>query len=136
MSSPFDFVKSITSSKENLFTTEDIFSKDYNSFIVNRALANSAQTVLFADVINQYPDLPKKLQYDFYLLGIPKQNKYTGWTKKESVDIDSDLLTFVCEEMELSQTKAIEVIRLLGEDKVREISSSVYGGKLNGKTKK
>lgn len=134
--SPFDFVKSITSTKENLYSTEDLFSKDYNSFVINRALANSPQTVLFADAINQFPDLPKKLQYDFYLYGVPKQNKYTGWTKKESIDIDSDLLTFVCEEMNLSPTRATEVIRLLGEDRIREISSSAYGGKQHGKSKK
>lgn len=132
--SPFDYVKSITSTKENLCTNDEVFEKEYVSFVINRALANSPQTVLFADVMNQYSGLPKKLQYDFYRLGIPKQNKYLGWTKKESDDLDSDLITFVCEEMNLSTSKAIEIIRLVGADKIKEISSTIYGGK-NGKNK-
>lgn len=133
--SPFDYVKSITSTKEDLYSTEEVFQKEYNPFIVNRALANSAQTILFADVMNQCSSLPSKLQYDFYRMGVPKQNKYAAWTKKESIDLDSELIQFVCEEMELSQTKAIEIIRLLGENVIKDISSRVYGGKTNGKSK-
>lgn len=136
MSSPFDFVKSITTTKQSLYEIEEMFEKEYNAFIVNRALANSPQTVLFADIINQYQSLPKKLQYDFYMLGVPKQNKYLGWTKKDSSEINEELVKFVCEELNMSIQKAIEIIKLVGADNIEQLSSGLYGGKLNGKAKK
>lgn len=131
--SPFDYVKSITTSKVDLYTVSDIFEKEYNAFIVNRALSNSPQTVLFADALNVYPNLDKKIQYDFYRIGIPKGTKYLGWTKKEDSSIENDLITFVCEEMNLSQARAIEYIELIGLDRMKDIFSSIYGGKSNAK---
>ena len=114
MTSPFDYAKSVTHTKESLYTTEEVFVKEYLPFMVNRALSNSPQTALFADAMNQYPNLDKKLQYDFYLTGIPKQTGFTKWVKKEDQDLNVEHLQHICEVFECSLEKAIEKYKVLG----------------------
>jgi hypothetical protein len=126
--SPFDYVKSVTRTKEDLYSTEDIFQKEYVPFIVNRALSNSPSFCHFAEALNKYSSLDKRLQYDFYLHGIPKSNRYENlWSKKSESDIDIDLVKFVASEMNLNLSRAIQVIELLGLDKVKTIYESRGG---------
>jgi len=126
--SPFDYVKSVTRTKENLYSTEEMFQKEYVPFIVNRSLSNSANFCIFAEAINKYPGLDKKLQYDFYLYGIPKSNRYEQlWTKKSETDVDEELIEFVATEMNCSMSRAMSVMNLLGHDKVKELYESRGG---------
>jgi len=128
MTSPFDFAKSVTHTKESLYTHETLFQKEYVPFMVNRALSNSPQTALFADAVNQYPYLDKKLQYDFYMHGIPKQRGYSKWFKKEEESLPQDAIDFVCEQMGVSVPRAIEIITLLGVDVVK-LEMDAKGGR-------
>lgn len=114
MTSPFDYAKSVTHTKENLYTTEEIFNREYLPFMVNRALSNSPQTALFAEAMNACPNLDKKLQYDFYLYGIPKQTGYSKWVKKEDSDVNMTHLEHICKVFECSLEKAIEKYKQLG----------------------
>ena len=66
MSTPFDYVKAISYTKEDMIV-DDITEKDYNPFIVNRALSMGIDTVLQANEMNQRHHLSKKLQFDFLL---------------------------------------------------------------------
>ena len=117
--SPFDYAKSVTHTKESMYTTEAIFEKEYLPFMVNRSLSNSPKTALFADMMDVYPNLDKKLQYDFYLYGIPKQSGYAKWVKKAESEFPQDIIDFVCDRMKLSLSRAIEIIKLLGVDYVK-----------------
>jgi hypothetical protein len=119
MSNPFDYVKSITSTKESLYSNEELFQKEYVSFMVNRSLSNSHLTVLFCDIINQYQHLDKKLQYDFYINGVPKRNDFTKWVKKEETNVSEDLVTFVCTTLKISISRALSVIKLIGEEAIK-----------------
>lgn len=120
MSSPFDYAKSVTHTKESLYTTEQLFQKEYNAFLVNRSLSNSGQTALFADIINQFPGLDTKLQYDFYLYGVPKQKGYAAWAKKQTQDVDKDVIEYVSTAMCMSVGRTLEFIELVGIEAVRE----------------
>ena len=79
--------------------------KEYSSFMVNRALSYYRDTVLFANVMNQYPNLDKRLQYNFYKYIIRAQKRpYSKWHKKAS---NSDLIAV----KELEQKKTPFIIR-------------------------
>ena len=117
--SPFDITKSLTQTKDDLYTTEEIFAKEYVPFMVNRILSNSPSTALFANAMNQYGVLDKKLQYDFYRLGMSKSKSYTKWIKKEETDLNQEHLDYVAETMHLSMKRAIEIYTLLGADAVQ-----------------
>ena len=62
----FDYVTSINSSKKNLIV-DDQTEKGYDPFMTNHSLSYFPDTVQAANVMNQYYELDKKLQYDFLL---------------------------------------------------------------------
>ena len=42
-------------------------------------------TVMFANEMNQYPNLDKKLQYDFFINTVRSRKRFSPWGKKEKV---------------------------------------------------
>ncbi len=137
MTSPFDFVKALTQTNENLWVSDELTEREYNSFMINRILSNSPRTVLFAEVINQYPNLDKKVQHDFYKFGIPKSTKYEKmWSKKDSTLINDDHINFIAEQLGVSIKRAIEAYQLLGVTKIEQLMAMRGGKQLpNGKQK-
>jgi Bacteriophage clamp loader A subunit len=118
--SPFDIVKSLTQTKNDLYESEEIVDKDYVPFIINRILSMSRQTVLFADVMNQFGSLDKRLQYDFYRLGIPKSNSYSKWIKKDDSEVNQEHIDHICEAMHVSADRAIDLYKLMGAEAVQK----------------
>lgn len=116
--SPFDITKNITQTKDNLYESEEITDKDYIPFMINRILSNSPSTALFANAMNQGV-IDKKLQYDFYRLGIPKSKSYTKYIKKEASELNQEHLDYICMSMNVSMVRAIEVYSLIGSDAVQ-----------------
>ena len=49
---PFDFVNQIHHGKKDLIAEDPTAEKDYNAFIVNRALSFGHDTALFANEMN------------------------------------------------------------------------------------
>ena len=62
MVKPFDYVNDINYGKKNIMV-DDVAEKDYNAFIVNRALSYFNDTVLYANEMNIHHSLDSKLQY-------------------------------------------------------------------------
>jgi Bacteriophage clamp loader A subunit len=120
MTSPFDICKSLTQTNDDLYTTEEIFNKEYTPFMVNRILSNGAKTALFANAMNQYGILDKRLQYDFYRIGIPKIKGFTKYIKKEATELNQEHLDFICKSMHMSMPRAIEVYSLIGSEAVQK----------------
>jgi hypothetical protein len=128
MSSPFDIVKSLTQTKDNIYDIPEIFEKEYNPFMINRILSNSPKTCLFADMMNRASVLDKKMQYDFYRLGIPKTNGYTKYIKKEELDINKEHIEYVCSKFSVSLVRGLELYSIIGPDVIQaELDSR--GGK-------
>jgi len=124
---PFDFTKSLTQTKDDLYTTEEVFNKEYTPFMINRILSNSSQTTLFADAMNR-GILDKKLQYDFYRFGIPKTKGYTKYIKKDVSEYNQEHLDFICSIMNVSLKRAIEMYGMIGSDAV-QFELNKRGGK-------
>ncbi len=131
MSTPFDFSKSILQTKEDLYTNEEIFNKEYVPFMINRILSNSERTILFAECMDKYNRLDKKIQYDFYMKGIPKNNSFQKmWTKKESSSLNIDHVDYICSKMNVSAKRGTEILKLIGSEAV-ESEIAKQGGKNN-----
>lgn len=137
MASPFDFVKTFTQTSENLWISDDVSDKEYNSFMINRILSNSPRTILFSEVIDQYSHLDKKIQHDFFKFGIPKSTKYEKmWSKKEATLINDEHINFIAEQLGVSIKRAIEAYQLLGVTKIEQLMAMRGGKQLpNGKQK-
>lgn len=116
--SPFDYVNSITMTKKNMMRNtenDDLAEKDYNPWIVNKALSYFQDTILIANEINQHYNLDKRPQYE-YLINIVRPNKrWAKWVKDEK---NEDLDT-VCEYYNCNRKVGREYLSLLSKEQIQ-----------------
>ena len=120
---PFDFLKSINTTKKNIMV-DDIIEKEYNAFIINRGLSFFPDTILYANEMNKYHFLPKKLQYDFLINIIKKKKRFTKWVKPQEIAN----LEIVKEYYGYSDEKAKSVLSLLNNEQIEELNKRIYKG--------
>lgn len=126
--SPFDYVKSIQKTKENLIKTSDNKEqavKEYLPFIVNKALAFYVDSILYANEMNLHNNLDNDLQYDYYLNSVRKQNRVFTWFKKDQ----DKTLDNISNYYSVNRQRAREICKLLTVDEIKSINS--YFEKLN-----
>ena len=88
--SPFDYLKAINESKEDvMLTSQD--EKKYAAFIVNRGLSFFMDTIFQANEINRNHHLDSRLQFDYLLNSIRQKKRYSKWLKSEKLD-DLDIV--------------------------------------------
>jgi len=120
MTTPFDYVKAIQSTKEDMIV-DDLSEKEYNPFIVNRALSMGIDTVLQANEMNQRHHLGKKLQFDFLLNSISKRKRFDKWQKADK----SEDLDYVRAYFNYSYPKAVSALRILSQKQIDTIKEKV-----------
>ena len=121
--SPFDFANSINFTKENLIVDEAT-EKEYNPFIVNRAMGFAADTVIPANEMNARPHIDNKMQYDFLCAVVRKSKRYSKWIKSEEENLDA-----VQEYFGYSFNKAKEALRILTDDDIESIKKKLVRSK-------
>jgi len=119
-----DWLNSINQTKKNLIDEDPSIEKDYPPYIINRCFSGHLDAVLFANEMNKYNFLPKRMQYDFYINSLRPRKRFSPWSKKESIDY----LDEVREYYGYSYTKALEVIRVLSTDQLEHIKRSLNKG--------
>ena len=120
MSNVFDYVNSINDKTEIEFD-----EKEYVPFIINKAFSNFNDTVIFANLMNQYAFLPKEMQFDFFYCSVSKRKRFSKWPSKK----DDEAAKFLSEKAGLNIKKAQELVKVLGPEKIEEIKSEFnYGG--------
>ena len=121
--SPFDFVKSVTDTKENLIV-DDWSEKQYNAFIINKSLSHGIDTVVAANEMNARPHLDAKLQYDFLQGFVRKKKRFNKWLKAEK----EENLEIIKEYFGYSNVRAQEVLRILSDEDIVEIKKLLNKG--------
>jgi hypothetical protein len=128
MANPFDFVNSISLSKEHLMEGgNDLNEKDYNPFLVNRALSYFPDTIFHAAAMDRSAHLGGRMQYEYYLAAVPKKKRFTKWGKARG----SDEIEAVKKHFDYSTARAIEAMNILTEDQIKELVTLYtkgYGG--------
>lgn len=91
MAGLFDYVNNVCASNESIWGEES--PSEYNSYMMNRALSQFRDTVLYAQAMNQLGEYAEpKMQYDFYLGAIqPKKKRFAKWYKPEKMEIAQKL---------------------------------------------
>ena len=102
--------------------------KDYNAYVINKALSFHYDCALQANIMNLYPTLPESLQYQ-YLLNTVRGYKrpYQKWVKRES----SENLEAVKEYFGYSNDKAKQALVLLNDAQLEEIKKRINKGGTN-----
>ena len=129
--SVFDYVNAILDNKKDLIVDE-ITEKSYDAFIVNRALSLHKDCIFYANEMNRYYILDKKLQNDFLLNIVRSQKRpFAKWVKAEK----SEDLECIKQVFGFSNTKAREAIRLLSKEQIQKLKEQTDiggSGKKNG----
>jgi hypothetical protein len=88
---------------------DELAGKGYTPFMVNKSLSYFIDTILYANEINEYAHIDNKLQFEYYLNGIPKKKRFSKWAKKEK----SDDLDVICEYYGCNYTRAAEIHKII-----------------------
>ena len=119
-----DIIPSILHTKKDVLENE----KDYNAFVVNRAISFHYDCVMQANEMNKYPSLPGTMQYHFLLNSIRGYKRpFRKWEKRETIDN----LDAVKEYYNYSNEKAKEALVLLNATQLEQIKKELNKGGIN-----
>ena len=111
---PFDFVKSVSSTKKDIMVDE-IEEKSYAPFLVNKALSYHQDSILLTNEMNCKHGLDNRLQYVFFLNTLRKRNRFSKWEKPYvSKKIDT-----VKDYYQISTKEAKDYVNLLSDSQLR-----------------
>jgi hypothetical protein len=119
-----DWLNSINQTKKNLMNEDPSSEKEYASYIINRCLSGHIDCVMYANEMNKYNFLPKKLQYDFFINIIRKKKRFSPWLKQEK---NKDL-EVVKSYYGYSNEKAKQALRILSKTQLDFIKSKLETG--------
>ena len=126
MSNPFDYATAILQTKKQLIV-DDLTEKDYNPFLINRAISQHKDCLAFANEMNSRHYLEKKLQFDYLLNTVRSMKRpFAKWAKAEKND-DLECVKLV---YGLSDPKAREALRLLSKEEIQQIKEKTQKGGL------
>ena len=121
-------MKTINETKQNLLDSEDTsWEKEYPAWVVTKCMASHYDTVLLANEMNIYYELPNKLQYDFYINTVRKRKRFSPWEKKVKIE---DLET-VKKYYNYSTQKAQAILKILNKDQLDHLKSKLNRGGKN-----
>ena len=103
---------------------DKVWEKKYPSFIINKCLAPFNDTIMLVNEINVHHHLDNKLQYDFLLNSIRKQNRYAPWMKASK----SKNLEYVKEYFGYNNEKARSALNVLSDKQIACIKSKLNKG--------
>ena len=119
-----EWLNSINTNKNNLIDEDSDLEKQYPAYIVNRCMSGHIDAILLANEMNKRPNLPKKLQYDFFLNSIRKRKRYSPWLRKEEIEN----LDFVKRYYGYSNEKAKQVLNILTREQLSFIRDRLETG--------
>ena len=119
-----DWLNSINQTKKNLIDEDPSLEKEYNPHIINRIYSGHLDSVMFANEMNKYSFLSKKIQYDFYLNSLRSKKRFSPWLRKDKIkDLD-----YVKRYYGYSNEKAQQALKILTKEQLNFIRSKFETG--------
>ena len=130
MSNPFDYVKAINETKQNLVRgteNDSLAEKGYSPFLTNRALSYHHDTIGLANEMNQRSHIDGALQFEFLLNTVRKKKRFAKWDKK----VDDGDLDVVKEYYGYGDAKAYQALSVLTPEQISHIKTKLQKGGRN-----
>ena len=128
---PFDFIKAINETKENLIADE-LSEKDYVPYVINKGLSYFPDTILYSNEMNRLHLLDSKVQFQYLLNSIRPRKRYSKWYKNELTED----LKVISEYFGYSYSKAKQVQSLISSEQLLVMKEKLQKGGLNTKEKR
>ena len=121
-----DYLNSINLNKNDLMgeDSDPAWKSKYPAYIINKCMSHHMDTVMYANEMNQYSNISKKMQYDFYIHIVRPRRRFSPWGKKQKID-DLDL---VKRYYGYSTDKAIQALRILSPNQIDYIKDKLNKG--------
>jgi hypothetical protein len=120
----FDFVNAISESKKNLLS-DPANIKYYDTFMANLAMSQHHDTIMIANALNMFPQIPKQQHFEFLLEMVPARRRRGAWAKK--LPKEKDELT-VSKALGCSIKLAREHLKLLTSSQIQALEAQVFEG--------
>ena len=119
-----DWLNSINQTKKNLIDEDPLIEKNYSPYIINRCFSGHLDAIMFANEMNQYSFLPKKMQYDFFLNTLRVKKRFSPWLRKDDIkDLD-----YVKRYYGYSNEKSKQILKILSKEQLNFIKSKFETG--------
>ena len=119
-----DWLNSINQNKKNIMDEDPSSIKEYAPYIINRCLSGHIDCLMYANEMNKYSSLDKKLQYDFFINIIRKKKRFSPWLKQEKIKD----LELVKSYYGYSNEKAKQALKILTKEQLDFIKSKLETG--------
>ncbi len=119
-----EWLNSINQNKNNLIDNDQDLEKEYPPFIINKCMSGFIETVLIANEMNIHPDLPKKMQYDFFINIVRPRKRFSPWMRKEK----HDTLDLIKKYYQYNDEKARSALKILTKDQIDFIKQRMNTG--------
>ena len=119
-----DWLNSINVTKENLIDEDPSCESDYPPYIINKCLAGQMDSLMFANEMNRFHQLPNRIQYDFYINSLRRRKRFSPWLKKPKIEH----LEVVREFYGFSSEKAEQALMILTDEQINYIYGKVKKG--------
>lgn len=125
---PFDYVNSILIDRKIKMrgTENDKLVEDgFNPWLTNNSLSYHEDTLLIANIANQFHQLPKRAQYELLINMVrPKKRQFKKWAKA-TVDEDLDV---VCDVYQCNRNVGKQYLSLLTEEQLESLKEQRHKG--------
>lgn len=119
-----EWLNSINQTKINLIDEDSEIEKEYPPYIINRCFSGHIDAIMFANEMNIFHFLPKKMQYDFYINILRKKKRFSPWIRKDTIkDIDC-----IKRYYGYSDEKAKQALKILTKEQINFIKSKFETG--------
>ena len=119
-----DYLNSLNYSKEYLMGEDPGWEKNYSPYVINKCMSHHMDTIMYANEMNQYSALDKKLQYDFYIHIVRSRKRFSPWGKKQKMND----LEVVKQYYGYSNEKARQSLSILTPDQITFITNKLNRG--------
>ena len=119
-----DWLNSINQTKKNIMDEDASSVKEYAPYIINRCLSGHIDCLMYANEMNKFSSLDKKLQYDFFINTIRKKKRFSPWLKQEKIKD----LEIVKSYYGYSNDKAKQALKILTKEQINFIKSKFETG--------
>lgn len=116
---PFAYVEAINKGQDREV------GKDYNQFLINKALSYFPDTLPLVDYLNQHKNIPDEAHFKFLRATVRPQMRRSKWPKPAV----SKELKAIMEYFNISQTAAEQYITVLSPERIQSIIDAFETGK-------
>lgn len=131
----FDWLNEITYHKRPWITFTDEDKTEFNTYMINRFISMNSSYIDAVNLIQRYPDCPKRKVYQFYCELLPKQKAFFKYVKASAKD-DLETIKAIAEYYQCSTREAKEYINIVDVNNIKNVLNLGQSGTNKKRRKK